>query len=142
MSMLSMYPACFYKKENGYSVIFPDLDYLSTCGENLEEAMSMAIDCLAGRLLWLKEDKEPVPAPSALKAVDPAAVAKELEFEPGECFVNIVTVDAEEYAKKHFDKAVKKTLTIPAWLNTAAMEQGINFSKVLQDALKKQLNLG
>lgn len=41
-----------------------------------------------------------------------------------------------------FDKAVKKTLTIPAWLNTAAMEQGINFSKVLQDALKKQLNLG
>lgn len=71
-----------------------------------------------------------------------AAVAKELEFEPGECFVNIVTVDAEEYAKKHFDKAVKKTLTIPAWLNTAAMEQGINFSKVLQDALKKQLNLG
>ena len=140
--MLSMYPACFYKEENGYSVIFPDLDYLSTCGENLEEAMSMAIDCLAGRLLWLKEDKEPVPAPSALKAVDPIAVAKELEFEPGECFVNIVTVDAEEYAKKHFDKAVKKTLTIPAWLNTAAVEQGINFSKVLQDALKKQLNLG
>ena len=140
--MLSMYPACFYKEENGYSVIFPDLDYLSTCGENLEDAMSMAIDCLAGRLLWLKEDKEPVPAPSALKAVDPVAVAKELEFEPDECFVNIVTVDAEEYAKKHFDKAVKKTLTIPAWLNTAAMEQGINFSKVLQEALKKQLNLG
>ena len=142
MSMLSMYPACFYKEGNGYSVIFPDLDYLSTCGENLEDAMSMAIDCLAGRLLWLKEDKEPVPAPSALKAVDPIAIAKELEFEPDECFVNIVTVDAKEYAKKHFDKAVKKTLTIPAWLNTAAMEQGINFSKVLQDALKKQLNLG
>ena len=140
--MLSMYPACFYKEENGYSVIFPDLDFLSTCGENLEDAMSMAIDCLAGRLLWLKEDKEPVPAPSALKAVDPVAVAKELEFESDECFVNIVTVDAEEYAKRHFDKAVKKTLTIPAWLNTAAMEQGINFSKVLQDALKKQLNLG
>ena len=140
--MLSMYPACFYKEENGYSVIFPDLDYLSTCGENLEDAMSMAIDCLAGRLLWLKEDKEQVPAPSDLKAVDPVAVANELEFEPDECFVNIVTVDAEEYAKKHFDKAVKKTLTIPAWLNTAAMEQGINFSKVLQDALKKQLNLG
>ena len=140
--MLSMYPACFYKEENGYSVIFPDLDYLSTCGENLEDAMSMAIDCLAGRLLWLKEDKDPVPAPSTLKSVDPVAVAKELEIEPDECFVNIVTVDAEEYAKKHFDKAVKKTLTIPAWLNTAAMEQGINFSKVLQDALKKQLNLG
>ena len=44
----------------------------------------------------------------------------------------------EEYAKKYFDKAVKKTLTIPAWLNTAAMEQGINFSKVLHDAVKKK----
>ena len=142
MQVFADSPTCFYKEENGYSVIFPDLDYLSTCGENLEDAMSMAIDCLAGRLLWLKEDKEPVPAPSTLKAVDPVAVAKELEFEPDECFVNIVTVDAEEYAKKHFDKAVKKTLTIPAWLNTAAMEQGFNFSRVLQDALKKQLNLG
>ena len=86
---------------------FTDEKRLS-CGENLEEAMSMAIDCLVGRLLWLKEDNEPVPAPSALKAVDPVAVAKELEFEPDECFVNIVTVDAEEYAKKHFDKVVKR----------------------------------
>ena len=46
--MLSIYPACFFKEENGYSVIFPDLDNLATCGENLEEAMTMAVDCLAG----------------------------------------------------------------------------------------------
>lgn len=55
--------------------------------------------------------------------------------------VNIVTVDVEEYAKIHFEKAVKKTLTIPAWLNTAALEQNINFSQVLQEALKAKLNL-
>ena len=51
-------------------------------------------------------------------------------------------VDVEEYAKTHFEKAVKKTLTIPAWLNTAALEQNINFSQVLQDALKAQLHMG
>ena len=47
-----------------------------------------------------------------------------------------------EYAKKHFEKSVKKTLSIPAWLNDAATAQGINFSQVLQDALKKQLHIG
>ena len=46
--MLTIYPACFYKEEKGYSVIFPDLNWLSTCGDTLEQAMEMAIDCLAG----------------------------------------------------------------------------------------------
>ncbi len=50
--MLSVYPACFLREENGYSVIFPDLD-LATCGETIDEAMAMAVDCLAGRLHWL-----------------------------------------------------------------------------------------
>lgn len=48
--MLSIYPACFYKEDNGYSVVFPDLNYLSTCGENLDKALTMAVDCLAGYL--------------------------------------------------------------------------------------------
>ena len=99
--MLSAYPACFFKEESGYSVVFPDLNDLSTCGETLDESLRMAVDCLAGYLYWLKKD-----------------------------------------AKTHFEKAVKKTLTIPAWLNTAALEQNINFSQVLQDALKAQLHMG
>ena len=49
--MLSMYPACFFKKENGYSVIFPDLDWLATQGDTIKDIMEMAIDCLAGCLL-------------------------------------------------------------------------------------------
>ena len=68
--------------------------------------------------------------------------AAELEVPTEGAFVNIITVDVEEYAKTHFEKAVKKTLTIPAWLNTAALEQNINFSQVLQDALKAQLHMG
>ena len=74
--------------------------------------------------------------------ISPDDVAKELEIEPGEAFVNMVTVDVAEYAKTHFEKSVKKTLSIPAWLNDAALAQNINFSQVLQEALKKQLHVG
>lgn len=132
--MLSMYPACFFKEDDGYSVIFPDLD-LATCGKTLDEAMTMAVDCLAGRLWWLKRDGDIIPEPSPMNSVDPVAIAKDLEIETGEYFVNLVSVDVEAYAREHFDKSVRKTLTIPAWLNTAALEMGINFSQVLQEAL-------
>lgn len=133
--MLSTYPAVFFKEENGYSVIFPDLNYLSTCGDTLEEAIAMAIDCLAGYIHWLMQDKEPIPAPSALEAIDMTSIAEELDFKYESGFVNLVSVDVAEYAKIHFEKSVKKTLTIPAWLNKAAIQQNINFSKVLQNAL-------
>lgn len=139
--MLSVYPACFLKEEGGYSVVFPDLNDLSTCGHTLDEAFAMAVDCLAGYLYWLEKDGETPPAASALDKIDPAQVARDLEVDPSEAFTNLVTVDVAEYAKTHFEKAVKKTLSIPAWLNKAALEQNINFSQVLQEALKKQLNL-
>ena len=140
--MLSMYPACFFKEENGYTVIFPDLNWLSTCGDTLEKSMEMAIDCLAGYLYTCQMDGEPVPDPSQLSDINPVSIAKELDIESGESFVNMVSVDVALYAKAHFEKSVKKTLTIPAWLNAAALEQNINFSQVLQDALKARLHIG
>jgi predicted RNase H-like HicB family nuclease len=133
-----MYPACFYKEDDGgYSVIFPDLNYLATQGDSFEDAMSMAVDCLAGYLYSCKRDGDSVPAPSKLSDIDAAEVSKIImPDEPvGECFANIVSVDVKSYAREHFDKSVKKTLTIPAWLNTAASEMGINFSQTLQEAL-------
>ena len=135
--MLSMYPACFYKEEDGYSVIFPDLNYLATQGDSLEDAMEMAIECLTAYLHSCKVDGEAVPAPSNLTDINPVDVSKEVSpDEPvGESFVNMVSVDVEAYAKAHFEKSVRKTLTIPAWLNAAALEQGINFSQTLQEAL-------
>ena len=138
--MLTAYPACFIKEENGYSVIFPDLNYLATCGQTFEEALTMAVDCLAGYLYWLQKDGEVAPAASPLDTIDPVEVARELEVSSEEVFVNIITVDVDEYAKTHFEKSVKKTLTIPAWLNAAALEQNINFSQVLQEALKTKLH--
>lgn len=136
--MLSVYPACFYKeKEGSYSVIFPDLDHLSTCGDTLENAIEMAVDCLAGYLYTAKQEGETVPAPSDMSSIDVNEEYNEYES----AFVNMVAVDVAEYAKKHFEKSVKKTLTIPSWLNEIAVANNVNFSQVLQSALKEQLHL-
>lgn len=139
--MLSMYPACFCKEEVGYSVFFPDLNWLTTCGDNLEDAMSMAIDCLAGYLYDCKKDGEPVPEPSEISSLSVETQLKEIyEDSPIPAyFINIVSVDVASYAKEHFEKSVKKTLTIPAWLNKAALEHEINFSQVLQEALLSKI---
>lgn len=138
--MLSAYPACFFKEEPGYSVIFPDLNYLSTCGDTIEDAFAMAVDCLAGYLFEAKKDGDMIPSPSALQSVSLEVVAQELELNNYQnAFVNIVTVDVEEYAKTHFNKAVKKTLTIPQWLNDSATAAGLNFSQILQEALMQKI---
>ncbi len=133
--MLSIYPACFFKDETGFSVVFPDLNWLATSGSNATEAMSMAVDCLAGYLYTLKNDGEELPVASALGDVSLEAVAKELDADMSGAFVNMVSVDVAEYARNHFEKSVRKTLTIPAWLNAAAQEKKINFSQTLQEAL-------
>ena len=133
--MLSIYPACFFKEESGYSVVFPDLNWLATYGETENEAMSMAVDCLAGYLYTLKNDGEQFPAASAMKDVSLEKVAKELDADTTNSFVSMVSVDVAEYAKTHFEKSVRKTLTIPAWLNIAAQQKNINFSQTLQEAL-------
>ena len=136
--MLSIYPACFYKeKDGGYSVIFPDLDHLSTCGDTLENAMEMAVDCLAGFLYTAKQDGESVAVPSEIGSIDVNSEYDDYES----AFVNMVAVDVAEYAKKHFERSVKKTLTIPAWLNERAEQANINFSAVLQEALKQRLQI-
>ncbi|HJB00900.1 MAG TPA: type II toxin-antitoxin system HicB family antitoxin [Candidatus Mediterraneibacter merdavium] len=137
--MLSAYPACFFKESDAYSVIFPDLNWLSTCGETLEKAFEMAIECLAGYLYINEREDTPVPAPSSLTDINIKKIADELEIVPDESFVNMVTVDVKEYAKNHFEKPVKKTLSIPAWLNAAALERNINFSQVLQEALLQKI---
>lgn len=127
--MLSIYPACFFEEENGYSVIFPDFYYLSTCVDSLKEAIEMAVDCLAGALFTSKIDGEDIPEPSGIDSVDAEKKATELGFTSKSCFVNYVSVDVEEYAKTHYNKAVKKTLTIPEWLNEAAMSKKLIFRK-------------
>lgn len=139
--MLSIYPACFFKEDNGYSVIFPDLNYLATQGDTLEDAVVMAVDCLAGYLYTAKMDNEKFPKASKLSDINIDRLSDELDITGTytDAFTNMVSVDVKAYAKEHFDKSVRKTLTIPAWLDTAAQEEGINFSKTLQEALMSKL---
>ena len=137
--MLSIYPAIFYKEKNGYSVIFPDLNYLSTCSENLNDAMEMAIDCLAEYLYTAKLDDDKLPTPSKIDDINPIDIANTIGFDGKDSFINLISVDLEDYAKTHFNKSVKKTLTIPEWLNREATKKNINFSKVLQEALIAKL---
>ncbi|MCC8067484.1 MAG: type II toxin-antitoxin system HicB family antitoxin [Clostridiales bacterium] len=126
------YPAIFTpEKDGGYSIVFPDLEGCYTCGDDMAEGLMMAEDVLALILYGYESDGRPIPSPSA---------AKDLPLQKGE-FVNYIACDTLRYRKMHNNKAVKKTLTIPEWLNEAASEAGINFSQVLQDALKTQLHL-
>ena len=132
--MKLVYPACFYPcEEGGYTVIFPDLLGCITEGDTLAEAVDMAIEAAAGWLLDEVENQKPVTKASDIKDI----VAN--EYENG--FVSIISVDLDEYSKKHSNKAVKKTLTIPAWLNTIAEKEKINYSQLLQDALKNHLGI-
>ncbi len=125
------YPACFYLEDGGaYSVIFPDLNS-ATCGKDLEQAIYMAEDLLGGLLVSAQDDGETVAPPTD------AGKVKADEYPNG--FVTLIGVDVDNYRKRL--KSVKKTLTIPEWLNEAAVRQNINFSAVLQDALKQQLGL-
>ena len=123
------YPAIFTKEEKGYSVEFPDIEGCYTCGDTLPEAMEMAEDAWCLVLYDLEESGDELPKVSDIKYLQNQS--KEL--------VSLVFCDTIEYRKRFDNKAVKKTLTIPAWLNTMAEKQGVNFSTTLQNALKQQL---
>lgn len=129
--MKLVYPACFYKEESGYSVIVPDLLGCCTQGETLDEAIQMAEDAALGWLLTALEENEKIPESTEIKNV-------KLEYENG--FVSLLLLDISAYSEKYGSrKSVKKTLTIPAWLNERAERMEINFSKTLQDALIKKI---
>lgn len=127
-----IYPAVFIpEKEGGYSVIFPDLEGCFTCGDDLDEALTMAKDALSLMLVDLEDEKEDIPTASGINS---------LKMKKNE-FASLISTDTMIYRQTLNNAAVKKTLSIPAWLNKAAIAAGINFSQVLQDALRAQLNL-
>lgn len=102
----------FFKEDNGYSVIFPDLNYLATQGDTLEDAVAMAVDCLAGYLYTAKMDNEKFPKASKLSDINIDRLSDELDITGTytDAFTNMVSVDVKAYAKEHFDKSVRKPL--------------------------------
>ena len=121
-----LYPALFHKaKEGGFWISFPDIPECLTEGDNMDDAYNMAIDALGLCLTDMEKNNIPFPAPSPVDkiTVDADALLVVIEF------------DMLAYKKRTSSKSVKKTLTIPAWLNEQAIQLNINFSQVLQDAL-------
>lgn len=128
--MKLVYPAVFTPYEDGsggYTVEFPDLPGCVTEGDDLAEAMFMAEDAASGWVLTELEDGQKVPRATDIRNVTTSE----------ESVVNLIALDMDAYAAKYGSNAVKKTITIPAWLDTFVKENGISCSKVLQEALGK-----
>ncbi len=126
-----VYPAIFTsEKDGGYSVNFPDLEGCYTCGDNLTDAIFMASDALALTLYSYEHDGKIIPAPSSSNSISIT----------DDEFINLISADTLAYRKMYNNKSIKKTLTIPEWLNEAATAMNLNFSQVLQEALLKKID--
>lgn len=122
------YPAVFYpciEKKGSYTVEVPDLPGCVSEGDSLADALLMAVDAASGWVLDELENGQPVPPSSSFDDIVPDASG----------FVTMLVLDMDSYTEKYGAKAVRKNLTIPAWLNTFAEANHINFSQVLQDSL-------
>ena len=126
------YPAILTPEtDGGYCVRFPDIDGCFTEGDNLAEALEMAKDALGLMLCAYEDDGDAIPAPTSVADLAPRA----------DEIVSLVSADTIEYRKMYNNKAVKKTLTVPAWLNSIAERNDVNFSYILQKALKEELHI-
>ena len=127
-----IYPAVFHQEDDGgYSISFPDIENCVTCGDDLSQGLEMAADVLPLMLTEYENDGREIPAPTDIK---------EISVNQNE-FVTLISCDTDKYRRLMNSTAVKKTLSIPMWLNESAVSAGINFSQVLQDALKKELGI-
>lgn len=130
--MKYVYPAVFtIDKKNSYNVAVPDLPGCFTFGDSLVEAIEMARDAISMWLVDAENKDEIIPTPGKIKDIPCEANS----------FINLIDIDTVEYRRENDNHAVKKTLSIPNWLNTKAEKAGINFSQTLQKALKNELGL-
>lgn len=126
------YPALFHKaEEGGFWVSFPDIPECLTQGDDMTQAYEMATDALGLALTCREKEQQPLPDIS-----DPTAIIPEPDS-----FLVVIEFDMLAYKKRTSSRAVKKTLSIPEWLNEAAMSMDLNFSQVLQEALMAKIQI-
>ena len=124
-----VFPAVFtYEEGQNIAIVFPDLECASSA-ENDEDALVTARELLGCVICGLEEDGEPIPAPTPLNEVKLASNERA-------CLIDVFM---PVYRLTRVHKSVNRTVTLPAWLNAEALEHKINFSQVLQEALKVQL---
>ena len=127
--MKYVYPAIFVEDDGKIGVDIPDIKGCHTFGDNLTEAMEMAKDALEMMLVSYEDDNQDIPAPSKIKDIN------------ADGFVSYVLADTDEWRREFDSKAVKKTLSIPSWLNFRAERADINFSQTLKAALCQKLGV-
>lgn len=126
-----VYPAIFYFDTDGISIEFPDLPGCLTFGDTEQEAIKNAKEVLELHLFGLEEDSSHIPSPSHIHDI-------KLQENESIILVDIWMIPVRDYMK---NKAIKKTLTIPKWLNDMALENNVNFSHLLQSAIKDYLGI-
>jgi predicted RNase H-like HicB family nuclease len=124
------FPAFLYYDDDGISIEFPDLPGCLPYADTTEDAFRNAREALGLHLFGMEQDGEPIPEPTPIQQLAPEDGA----------VVSMVEVFMPAIRERMNTKVVKKTLTIPAWLNALALENGVNFSQVLQEALKARLH--
>ena len=127
--MTYVYPVIFEEDEGKIGVTVPDIPSTFTYGDDMADAIFMAEDVIAMMLADYEDRGEAVPAPSKIEDIKTSGV------------VSLVRADTDEWRKLVDNKAVKKTLSIPSWLNRKAEKAAINFSQTLQDALCQKLGV-
>ena len=127
--MKLIYPAIFHHEDESYWVEFPDFPGCHTYADTIDEALFSAQEALAGHCIVMLEQKHPLPASSSIESLCLS----------DNSFSTLINTDISNYLNR--EKAIKKTLTIPAWLNDLATEKNIKFSELLQEALMVKLNL-
>lgn len=126
-----IFPAVFLKIEEGYYIEFPDLENCFSQGKDMIDSIEMAEDALNLMLIDMEDRKQSIPKPTDIHLIELNDNA----------VISLVKADTVQYRKENSNRSVKKTLTIPSWLNEAAEKQSVNFSQVLQDALIKQMGI-
>lgn len=138
-----VYPAIFYKAiEGGYVVIFPDFENGGTQGDTLDEAIEMAQDYIG---TWLYDDfiqGKDLPKASNINDISLNIAEDEKEYYiQNESFKTLVSLDMEKYVRECKNQIVRKNVSIPSWLNELAKRHNLNFSNLLQEAIKKELEI-
>jgi len=127
-----VYPCVFiYKESGGIGINFPDLDGCISYGNDEVQACQNAKEVLSLHLYGMEKDGDEIPAPSSVKEIDIATHES----------VVLVEVFMPAFRARQDNKFIKKTLTIPHWLNIEAERAGVNFSQVLQSSLKDHLGI-
>ena len=138
--MKVVYPVFIAEHKNDYLVYVPDMD-IYTEGKNLADAIEMARDAIGLKGIDLEDDKKELPTPSSHEDAMKKAKENADVFDYSKGILTLVDVDFAEYRKRVDNRAVKKNCTIPYWLSVEAEKVGINYSRILQEALMNILGL-